>query len=237
MRCSGARRQLSAWVDGDLPRRHAVEVGAHVARCPACAERAAELREVSRVVADLPRLQASESVAQDVLTRLEVEQRGPGLGLLLRGVGAARPFIMPSLVPAALVLLTVLAAALALDTSPRLPGRLERWGAMPARGTESNPLFPSAAVDVPREREGTGLVPDVLLAGAAGEDSLFLETVVARDGTVSTVTVLQGDAKKAAPLVAALRRQLYEPARYQGRPVAVSVYRLISRTEVTFPKL
>jgi hypothetical protein len=227
---------MSAWVDGDLPRHDAIEVGAHVAGCPACAGRAAELREVSRLVGDLPRLQSAESVAQDVLTRLEVEQRGPGLALLLRGVGAARPFIMPSLVPAALVLLTVLAAALALDTSPRLPGRLDRWGAMPALGTESNPLFPSAAVDVPRERGGGGLAADVLLK-SAGDEPLFLETVVARDGTVSTVTVLQGDAEKAAPLVAALRQQRYEPARYRGRPVAVSVYRLISRTEVSLPKL
>jgi hypothetical protein len=175
-------------------------------------------------------------VAQEVLTRLEVETRGPGLGLLLRRFGAARPFIVPSLVPAALVLVTVLAATLALDSGPRLPGRIATWGTVSAPGTESNPLFPSEGIGLPREREGGMLAPDVLL-GAAGTDTLFLETVVARDGTVSTVTVLQGDAEGAEPLLAALRQQRFEPARYRGRPVAISVYRLIASMDVNLPAI
>ena len=62
----------------------------------------------------LPHLDAPDPVSHGVLTELEVESRGPGLGMLLRRFGAARPFIMPSLVPATLVLVTVLAATLAL---------------------------------------------------------------------------------------------------------------------------
>jgi anti-sigma factor RsiW len=208
----------------------------HLAGCAECRARAAELGEVSRLVGELPRLEASEPVAQEVLTRLEVETRGPGLALLLRGFGAARPHIVPSLVPAALVLVTVLAATLALDSGPRLPGRIATWGVVPALGTESNPLFPSAGVGIPRKRDGGALAPDVLLE-AAGEDALFLETVVARDGTVSTVTVLQGDAEQAGPLITALRQQRFEPAVYRGRPVAISVYRLISSTDVSFPAI
>jgi hypothetical protein len=223
-------------MDGELPPAAAGAIDSHVAECRACRVRAAELRAISRLVRELPRLEASESVAQEVLTRLEVETRGPGLGLLLRRFGAARPFIMPSLVPAALVLLTVLAATLALDSGPRLSGRLASWGVVPALGTENNPRFPSAEVGLPREREGGALAPDVLL-GAAGEDSLFLETVVARDGTVSTVTVLQGNAERAAPLLDALRQQRFEPTRYRGRPVAVSVYRLISSMDVSLPAI
>jgi hypothetical protein len=223
-------------MDGELPPAAAGAIDSHVAGCRGCRQRAAELREISRLVQDLPRLEASESVAQEVLTHLEVETRGPGLGLLLRRFGAARPFIMPSLVPAALVLLTVLAATLALDSGPRLSGRLAGWGVVPALGTENNPRFPSAEVGLPREREGGALAPDILL-GAAGEDSLFLETVVARDGTVSTVTVLQGNAERAAPLLDALRQQRFEPTRYRGRPVAVSVYRLISSMDVSLPAI
>ncbi len=60
---------------------------------------------------------------------------------------------------------------------------------------------------------------------------------MARDGTVSTVTVIQGDAEEAAPLLAALRQQRFEPALYRGRPVAVSVYRLISSMDVSLPAL
>jgi hypothetical protein len=209
-------------------------VNAHVGACEECARRAAELREVSRLLGELPQLEAADSVAQGVLTRLEVETRGPGLGMVLRRFGAARPFIMPSLVPAALVLVTVLAATLALDSGshPRLPAGIASWGVVPAVGTESNPVFPSAGIGLPRERDGGRLAPDALLA-AAGEESLFVETVVARDGTVSTVTVLRGDAEQAGPLLEALRRQRFEPTRYRGRPVAVSVYRLISRMDVS----
>ena len=56
--------------------------------------------------------------------------------------------------------------------------------------------------------------------------------MVASDGSVSAVTVLGGDSELARPVVAALRRGRYEPARFRGRPVAVSIYRLISRMEV-----
>jgi hypothetical protein len=221
-------------MDGELAPDTARSVSVHVGACADCGRRAAELRGVSHLLGELPRLEATESVAEGVLTRLEVETRGPGLGMVLRRFGAARPFIMPSLVSSALVLVTVLAAALALDSGPRagLPAGIASWGTVPALGTESNPLFPSAGVDLPGERDGGRLAADALLAGA-GEDSLFVETVVARDGTVSTVTVLQGDAEQAGPLIDALRQQRFEPIRYRGRPVAVSVYRLISRTDVS----
>jgi hypothetical protein len=91
-------------------------------------------------------------------------------------------------------------------------------------------------VGLPRERDGGPLAAEDLVA-AAGRDSLFLETVVARDGTVAEVTVLGGDAGGAGPLLDALRRQRYEPGRYRGRPVAVSVYRLISNEDVRVPRL
>jgi hypothetical protein len=68
-----------------------------------------------------------------------------------------------------------------------------------------------------------------------GEGTLFVETVVARDGTVAGVTVLDGDREGAGAIVDALLQQRFEPVRYRGRPVAVSVYRLISRMEVRSP--
>lgn len=234
MRCARVRRHLSAWLDNELPPAVGRSVDAHLAGCPECDERARELQSLSQVLGDLPRLESPEPVAQQILTRLEVEQRGPGLGMLLRRFGAARPFIMPSFFPAALVLVTVLSGALALDSGARagLPLKLASWGVVAAAGTENNPLFPSAGVGLPQEQAGARLAEDELLA-AAGADSLFLETVVARDGTVSTVTVLGGDAERAAPLLAALRQQRFEPTRYRGRPVAVSIYRLISYTDVS----
>jgi len=58
---------------------------------------------------------------------------------------------------------------------------------------------------------------------------------VARDGSVSAVTLLTGDRVLAQPVLDALRRQKFEPVRLRGRPVAVSVYRLISRMDVRSP--
>jgi hypothetical protein len=231
------RRRLSVWIDGELGSDEARDLAAHLGECASCRRRADELRRLSQMVGDLPFLEAAEPVAQAVLTRLEVETRGPGLGFLLRRFGAARPYMVPSLVPAALVLVTVLSAGVALDSGvgPRPAGSFATWGVVPASGTESNPLFPSAEVGLPHPHGAEPLTEATLMA-APGDGPLFVETVVARDGTVSYVTLLHGDPRGAGPLLEALRRQRFEPVRYQGRPVAVSFYRLISRMEVRSPQ-
>jgi hypothetical protein len=179
-------------------------------------------------------------VAAWVLDRLEVESRGPGLALLFRSFRAQRPLFLPSLIPAAAVLLAVLATVLLLseDTGPLPPASVKVLGEVwdprvPPYGTEGNPLFPSGDVSLPRTRRGD-TVPESVLA-AMEEGTVFLETVVARDGSVSTVTLLGGDSEHARPLLDALRRERFEPVRLRGRPVAVSVYRLISRMDVWGP--
>jgi len=234
MTCARVDNRLSEWLDGELEPAAAREVSSHLSHCAVCARRADELRRVSGLLADLPRLEAREPVAAQVLERLEMEAeaRRPALAVLFRGFAAARPLILPSLVPAALVLVSVLAAVLALDSGPLpevhfAPGA---WGAVPASGTEGNPLFPSEDVDLPREMAALDLPPEIF--AGRGEGSFFLETVVARDGSVAGVTVLQGNADGEGALLDALRQQRYEPVRYRGRPVAVSVYRVISRMEV-----
>ena len=234
MTCARVGSRLSEWLDGELEPAAAREVSSHLSRCAACARRAEELRRLGGLLAELPRLESREPVATRVLERLEMEAetRRPALAVLFRGFAAARPLMLPSLVPAALVLVGVLTTVLALDSGPLpevhfAPGA---WGAVPASGTEGNPLFPSAGIDLPREMAALDLSPEVL--AGRGEGSVFLETVVARDGSVAGVTVLQGSADGEGALVQALRQQRYEPVRYRGRPVAVSVYRLISRMQV-----
>jgi outer membrane biosynthesis protein TonB len=139
--------------------------------------------------------------------------------------------MLPSLVPAMLVLVTILGGALALDPGPLPEVHLAvgAWSATPASGTERNPL-PTVG-DFPRERTSVELPPEAL----ARRGEMFVQTVVGRDGSVADVTVINGDAAGRQALVEALRRQRFEPVRYRGRPVAVSVYRLISRVEVRSP--
>jgi hypothetical protein len=234
MTCARVRGRLSEWLDGELEPATAGAVSSHLRACPECAQKANELRAVSALLAGLPRLEAGGSVAARVLDRLEMEAatRRPALAALFRGFAAARPNMLPSLVPAGLLLVSVLAGVLALDSGPLPEVHLApgAWGAVPASGTERNPLLPSADVELPRETAGPDVSPE-LLAGR-GEGSVFVETVVARDGTVAGVTVLHGSAEGEEALVQALRQQRYEPVRYRGRRVAVSVYRLISRVDV-----
>lgn len=232
MSCGVVRARLSDWIDGALDAPFAREVAAHLAGCERCERHAAELRAVSRLLAELPRLESPEPVAARVFDRLDMETRPPGLAFLFRGFLAARPYMVPSLLPAAFVLATVLGGVLALDSGPLPEVHLApgAWHATPASGTEGNPLFPSAEVELPREASALGVSPE-MLAGR-GEGTLFFETIVARDGSVADITMLQGDAEGEDALVAALRQQRYEPVRYRGRPVAVSVYRLISRMNV-----
>jgi hypothetical protein len=237
MKCRALRALFSAYIDGDLDPARARTVAAHFEECSACREQLQSLRMALDALADLPRVAAPEPIAERVRERLEVERRGPGLALLFRSRLAARPLILPSLLPAALAVLVVLTGSVLASRNPgaTIPGEgRAREGTATIRealqGTEGNPLFPSAQVALPRERSGQA-VPFQVLA-AMGEGSLFLETVVARDGSVSTVTLLEGESEQAEAVVEALRRTRFEPVRVRGRAVAVSVYRLISRMEV-----
>lgn len=232
MSCANVQTRLSEYLDGDLGAREQRQIADHLAGCPACREHHATLVASLQSLRRLPRLQPRESIAFQVLNRLEVESRGPGLALLFRPAWLARPLIYPSLVPAALVLVSVLAAAMALDHEPRRGPDVPTMAAevrIAPLGTEANPLFPSAEVSVPRMRDRVG----ARLLADLPEGSLFFETVVARDGSVADVTLLDGEPLTAGPIRDALRLERFEPARLRGRPVAVSVYRLISHMEVT----
>jgi hypothetical protein len=224
-------------MDGDLEVGSARLVSVHLDDCPACAARWRSLRSAVDMLAEVPRLECQERISTRVRDRLEVETRGAGLALLLRPPWKARPLIFPSLIPAAAVLVVVLGLAFVLDRDPEpLPTVVTRgaesWGPTGASGTESNPLFLSAEVSAPRVRR-PALINDLL--AALGDEPIFVETVVARDGSVSTVTLLGGDSQQAGPLLEALRHERFEPGRRHGRPVAVSLYRLMSRTDVHAP--
>lgn len=234
MSCAGVRSRLSAFIDRDLDPAATRLVAHHLAACAACAGELRALHEALRALQELPSAAPSGVVVAEVMNRIEVERRGPGLQLLFRSAWKARPLMLPSLVHGVLVFALALAGALSLDRRSQPADALTaahrgQWEArLPASGTEANPLFPSSSVAVPQRRAGTP-VPELLLEG---EGSVFLETVVARDGSVSAVNLLDGDSAEGRALVEALRRERFEPTRVHGRPVAVSLYRLFSRMEV-----
>jgi hypothetical protein len=237
MSCRGVRARFSEHRDQALRATEARDVTAHLEACFACAAEWRSFNDDLDLLAGKPPLEATGEIAARVFDRLDMEGRQPGLALVFRPFGAARPLMLPSLVPAAFVLVAVLSGALALDRVPqpaatvRSSASLSAWDAfLPPSGTEGNPLFSMSEVSPPRMRPSQ-TVPRYLL-DHPGEGNLFVETVVARDGSVSAVNVLGGDSELARPVVDALRRERYEPARFRGRPVAVSIYRLISRMDV-----
>jgi hypothetical protein len=240
MSCRAARRRMSAHRDGELSRAESVCLTQHLESCPDCHLRWTTLGEALDLLGALPKQASNESISTRIFDRLDMENRKPGLALLFRSFVARRPLMLPSLVPAVLVLAAVAAGTLVLEDGIELPAvhrhyraRTEAWDmSVPPAGTEMNPLYPTEERSVPRARGP--MVPSYLLE-QRGEGSLFVETVVARDGTVSAVNVIDGDLREVAPVLSALRRERFDPVRLQGRPVAVSVYRLISRMEVRPP--
>lgn len=237
MNCGRARRSFSEHRDQVLAAADAGDVSAHLEGCPACALSWRSFNDDLDLLSAAPPLEPTGEIAARVFDRLDMERRQPGLSLVFRPFWASRPLILPSLVPAAVVLVAVLSGALALDRiSEPLPtvrwvGSAAAWeGVLPPSGTESNPLFAMSEVSPPRMRSSER-VPLSLL-DHPGQGTVFVETVVARDGRVSAVTILGGDSTLAGAVMDALRRERYEPARFRGRPVAVSIYRLISRMEV-----
>lgn len=235
MNCRRVRSRFSEHRDQALRAADARDVSAHLEACFQCAAAWRSFNDDLDLLSETPPLEATGEIAARVLDRLDMG-RQPGLALVFRPFGMARPLMLPSLVPAAFVLVAVLSGALALDRvgeSPTVPtsASSSTWDAfLPPSGTEGNPLFSMSEVSPPRMRSSE-TVPRYLL-DHPGQGTLFVETVVARDGSVSAVTVLGGDSELARPVVDALRRERYEPARFRGRPVAVSIYRLISRMEV-----
>jgi anti-sigma factor RsiW len=236
MNCSAAHQRLSGFIDRELPAPERRQVAAHVRECAECARLLRETQDALSLLHELPRQQPTGSVAAAVLDRLEVERRGASLQALFRPAWSARPLIVPSLFQGALVFVVVLSGALTLDraVTPRDDSAATRgaWSAKLApSGTEANPLFPSSGVAVPQLR-ARGQMPEPFLKWQGEEASVFLETVVARDGSVSAVTLIEGDSEEGRVLADALRRERFVPARVGGRPVAVSLYRLFSRMEV-----
>lgn len=240
MKCRTVRNRLSAYRDGDLSADETRLVSLHLGTCASCAAHWTSWSEALDALSGLPQLQCDESIAARIQTRLEVETRGPGLSLLFRPMWSARPLLLPSLVPAVLVLVLMVSGVLLLDwEADRLPAVYVRnagqsWnGPIPAWGTEGNPLFPSDATRLPRTRPGDGMLTQAL--ESVGPSSMFVRTVVDRDGRVSEVALIDGDTYQAAAILDVLRHQRFEPSRVKGRPVAVSFYRLISGTEVRAP--
>ncbi len=233
MNCAPFTAQLSEYMDGELETAAAPRLEDHLAGCAACTAALAQMRSISTLLRGLPQMDSGESIAARVLDRLELPGRGPGLSLLFRSARIERPMLMRSVMGAAAAMFLSIGATLLLQEHMRRAEPLPRpvltgWAGAVA-GTEANPFPLLSGVTLPIV---TQPFPEPVLESLE-PGSLFVETVVARDGRVSEVTLLEGDAAAAGPVLTALREERFQPGSLHGRPVAVSVYRLFSRMDVT----
>jgi hypothetical protein len=239
MSCSRVQSELSGYLDNELSGAHLHAMSAHLESCLECARRLEELRFVSESVASLPLLSSPEPLAARVLDRVEVESRGPGLALLFRSARAARPLMFPSVVPAAMILVCTLSSVLMLGArdlrsyNEASHGRGQAWERFHATGTNADPLSPGAGSSAPET--AADIFMDYQLALVPSR-SLFIETVVDRDGRVLNVTLLEGDSQRAAPILNEMRYQRYRPGLGEdGSPVTMRAYRLFDSVEVRAP--
>src|ERR1041384_545756 len=73
MNCEQIQDDLSAYVDGELPPARKPEIHAHVAGCPACQRRVAELEKLASGVAAMPQLQPAPRFLADVRRKIQAE--------------------------------------------------------------------------------------------------------------------------------------------------------------------
>jgi hypothetical protein len=228
------RTQLSSYMDGDLEGARTREVSLHLEACAACSDRLRELARASEALSSLPRLHCPEPLAARVLDRLEVESRGPGLALLFRSAWNARPLFVPSILPAALVLVCTLSVVFSMGTHDVRAGvaRARLQNSVPVWGTEAYPFWTAGSVQAPESE--TDIVFAQELIGMS-EQSFLITTLVNQDGKVSDVRLLEGDSKAAEPILAGLRQQRFRPGRVGDRAVSTRDIRLYTTLEVRAP--
>jgi len=227
MTCWGVRRRMSAHLDGELGGAEAHALEAHLADCPRCAARWESLQRSVAWLGEVGGAWPELGVAARVRERIELEQGHPALTIVLRGGWGRRRLLPAALAPATLAVLTLLAAAAGLWTTPEDAGLPPVHQA--AWGSEADPLSPSETLSMPVSRTRDAW-PET--SPAEPDENLFFVTIVGRDGRVASVHLLEGDAASAALFVPVLRSERFEPVHYRGRAVAVSVCRLISHLEV-----
>jgi Putative zinc-finger len=228
MSCSHVRKNLSSYLDGDLADSRRELVATHLESCPGCAQRMRELRQVSAALAALPRLECQEPFAASILDRVEVESRGPGLALLFRSAFSARPLMVPSVLPAALVAICLMSGILMVGV--RDQANAQARTPAEAGASEMDGYLLSSSAGVP-----TDFFVHERLMGITEQD-IFMETFITQDGQVYA-KLLEGDSKTALPIMHELTQQRCVPGLGEdGKPMTTRAFRLISAVDVRAPR-
>jgi len=76
MSCHEIEKELSAYLDGELPPKEADRVREHIAKCPACARELERLRRVIETMRELPAVPAPKGLKEKILDELVASETG-----------------------------------------------------------------------------------------------------------------------------------------------------------------
>lgn len=247
MTCAAVQRRLQAFHDRELAIGETIAVEHHVSGCPPCTRDLRDLQSVGEAL----RLAAAPGPSDDwtglqpgVISRMRAEAH-ESWGARSRRVVDDVHLVWIGLASAAA---TVVCAASVLsllhfaapERNDSLAAVIEVMGAAP--GSNENPaLLDGRNMNSGPVRPQAPTVPQNGVVFATLENALMIEDVmvplaanVTREGRLSGLKMLSTgvDAREVRALVDALSRGRFEPAQFEGAPVAVNLVWLVAHTTV-----
>lgn len=247
MTCAAVQRRLQAFHDRELAIGETIAVEHHVSGCPPCTRDLRDLQSVGEAL----RLAAAPGPSDDwtglqpgVISRMRAEAH-ESWGARSRRVVDDVHLVWIGLASAAA---TVVCAASVLsllhfaapERNDSLAAVIEVMGAAP--GSNENPaLLDGRNMNSGPVRPQAPTVPQNGVVFATLENALMIEDVmvplaanVTREGRLSGLKMLSTgvDAREVRALVDALSHGRFEPAQFEGAPVAVNLVWLVAHTTV-----
>ncbi len=238
--CRATRRWLQAYHDGELQVSDQISVGAHLDWCDGCTAALAELRLVGEALRlgalDQHGRQSPDHAASfqtAVVSRVKAERDASFLArvrgmfedmhLVYAGLGAAG---------AAIVCVVIMLGMMRFATSERPDSLAAILNLLASPGSNENPVTIDGRVLMPRSLDGAFSAA----ANRAEEDAVFtLAAVVTREGRITNLELLHSNGDDEAlveGLLDAVSRARFEPALFDGLPVAVNMVWLVAHTTV-----
>jgi len=234
--CSGARRRLSAFHDGELPVEEQIAVEAHMRQCRPCAADAASMDDLGdflragssvhagAVASAMAGLQAGvmacRSAEQQESVPAQVSRAFEDMRLGFAAIGSTVASVVT-----VLVMIGILSFGPRSERPDSLAGVLDTMG--PTAGVGNNIGLPRAA--------GGGTVSNEVFNE---EDAvLAMAAVVTRNGRIANLEYLSDrnsgpDREQVERLLDELSRRRFEPARMGASPVTVKTVFLLAHTTV-----
>jgi hypothetical protein len=246
MTCAETQKNLSAYLDRQLPGGARAIVGAHLERCPVCRQRLAELRAIAHGLGRLDRPQPPVALAAAISDALMIERAArnqkPQLPIWLRLERWVRPRVMPYTIGALASVLIFMAVTSALRPHVGLLRELAKANrydseevqivvlGVPGQPTDLKGLMPSL--------NPNGALAKLVRspsAGLADDDDMSIVADVFSNGDASLAGVVQTPRNRHMlyEVEAALRKTpAFVPASTDRRPQTMRVVLSLSKVNV-----